>query len=155
MIRTRRPAVGLVGLVALVISLVMTVARAQEPTGDAPLPAFNPVTPERLVNADAEPHNWLMYSGNYSAQRYSGLDQIHRHNVAALEVAWVHQLRVLDQAETTPLVVDGVMFITESPSTVIAVDAASGRPYWRYEHQLPDELIICCGPQQPRRRGPR
>ncbi len=145
MIRTRRPAVGLVGLVALVISLVMTVARAQEPTGDAPLPAFNPVTPERLVNADAEPHNWLMYSGNYSAQRYSGLDQIHRHNVAALEVAWVHQLRVLDQAETTPLVVDGVMFITESPSTVIAVDAASGRPYWRYEHQLPDELVICCG----------
>ena len=37
------------------------------------------------------------------------------------------------------------MYITESPSTVIAVDAGTGRPYWRYEHELPDEVIICCG----------
>ena len=145
MIRTRWPKVSLVGLAALTVVSAGTAARAQESPGDAPVPAFNLVTPERLRDADAEPHNWLMYSGNYSAQRYSGLDQIHRHNVADLEIAWVHQLRVLDAAETTPLVVDGVMFITESPSTVIAVDAASGRPYWRYEHQLPDELIICCG----------
>ena len=86
-----------------------------------------------------------MYSGNYKAQRHSSLDQVDRQNVAGLEIAWVYQLAVLDRAETTPLVVDGVMYITESPSTVIAVDAATGRPYWRYEHQLPDELIFCCG----------
>ena len=108
-------------------------------------PAFTPVTAERLVNAEAEPHNWLTYSGNYKAQRYSGLDQIDRRNVAGLEIAWVYQLQALDRAETTPLVVDGVMYITESPSTVIAVDAGTGRPYWRYEHALPDEVIICCG----------
>ena len=79
------------------------------------------------------------------AQRYTRLDQIDRQNVAGLEIAWVYQLAVLDRAETTPLVVDGVMYITESPSTVIAVDAATGRPYWRYEHPLPDGIIICCG----------
>ena len=148
MIRIRKSTIG---LAILVLGSVAAGGRAQQ-TGqasqagnDTPGPAFRPVTAQRLVNAEAEPHNWLMYSGNYSAQRYSGLDQISRDNVVGLEIAWVHQLQVLDRAETTPLVVDGVMFITESPSTVIAVDAASGRPYWRYEHQLPDEIIICCG----------
>ena len=56
-----------------------------------------------------------------------------------------YQLPVLDRAETTPLVVDGVMFITEAPSNVTAVDARDGRPYWRYEYPIPDDLKICCG----------
>ena len=144
MTQTRQIAVVLIAGVFALGSLT-SVVHAQ-PTADATVvPAFSPVTAERLVNAQAEPHNWLMYSGNYYAQRYSGLDQIDRQNVAGLEIAWVHQLHVLDRAETTPLVVDGVMFITESPSTVIAVDAGSGRPYWRYEHQLPDDMVYCCG----------
>jgi alcohol dehydrogenase (cytochrome c) len=106
---------------------------------------FSSVSAERLLNADGEPQNWLMYSGDYKSQRYSRLDQIDRGNADNLQIAWVHQLAVLDQAETTPLVVDGVMYITESPSTVIAVEAATGRPYWRYEHPLPDEMVFCCG----------
>ena len=142
MIRTRG---ALLSLVALAIGSLVVVTDAQQPGNDTPIPAFNPVTPERLVNAEDEPHNWLMYSGNYKSQRYSGLNDIDRRNVADLEIAWVYQLNALDRAETTPLVVDGVMYITESPSTVIAVDAATGRPYWRYEHQLPDEVIFCCG----------
>ncbi len=44
-----------------------------------------------------------------------------------------------------PLVVDGIMFITEAPSNLVAVDAATGRQYWRYDHELPDDLRICCG----------
>ena len=132
-------------LLGLLVVIAVAGTAAQQSGDDTVVPSFNPVTAERLVNADAEPHNWLMYSGNYMSQRYSGLTQIDRNNVDGLEIAWVHQLQALDRAETTPLVVDGVMYITESPSTVIAVDAATGRPYWRYEHQLPDELIICCG----------
>ena len=132
-------------LMGLLVVIAVAGTAAQQSGDDTVVPSFNPVTAERLVNADAEPHNWLMYSGNYMSQRYSGLTQIDRNNVDGLEIAWVHQLQALDRAETTPLVVDGVMYITESPSTVIAVDAATGRPYWRYEHQLPDELIICCG----------
>ncbi len=131
--------------IVLVAGAIATVPHAQTQSDGTPVPAFNPVTPERLLNAEDEPHNWLMYSGNYKSQRYSGLDDIHQRNVAGLEIAWVYQLNALDRAETTPLVVDGVMYITESPSTVIAVDAATGRPYWRYEHQLPDEVIFCCG----------
>ncbi len=136
---TTRSWMALAGMAAAVALAASGGVRAQTEAEQREAPAFSPVTPERLVNADAEPHNWLMYSGNYMAQRYSGLDQIDRRNVGDLEIAWVYQLAVLDRAETTPLVVDGVMYITESPSTVIAVDAATGRPYWRYEHQLPDD----------------
>ena len=133
------------GLVALTVITLVTMTNAQQNGDDTSVPSFTPVSSDRLLNAESEPQNWLMYSGNYKAQRYSALTQLDRRNVEELEIAWVHQLSVLDRAETTPLVVDGVMFITESPSTVIAVDAASGRPYWRYEHQLPEEIIICCG----------
>jgi|MDTE01.2.fsa_nt_gb alcohol dehydrogenase (cytochrome c) len=133
------------GLIALTVIALVTMTNAQQNGDDTSVPSFTPVSSDRLLNAESEPHNWLMYSGNYNAQRYSALTQLDRRNVSELEIAWVHQLSVLDRAETTPLVVDGVMFITESPSTVIAVDATSGRPYWRYEHQLPEEIIICCG----------
>ena len=116
---------------------------AQAPAEGAPM--FTPVTWERLVNAVDEPHNWLMYNGTLDSQRFSRLDRIDRSNVADLELKWAHHIPQLDRAETTPLVVDGVMFITESPSNVVAVDAATGRPFWRYDHPLPDDLRICCG----------
>ena len=121
-------------------------AAAQEPaSGEGTTPSFTPVTWERLVNAADEPENWLMYSGTLDSKRFSGLDQIHNRNVGELELKWAYQIPPLDRAETTPLVVDGVMFITESPSNVVAVDATTGRQYWRYNHELPDDLRACCG----------
>ncbi len=109
-------------------------------------PADAPVTAERLVNAAAEPENWLMYSGDYTSQRYSTLDQINRSNVADLSVEWVHQFNTLSRVETTPIVVDGLMIITESPSNVIALDAVTGRPFWRYDHPVnEDDIRLCCG----------
>lgn len=108
-------------------------------------PSFSPVTWERLLNAADEPENWLMYSGTLDSQHFTGLDQVHNRNVSDLELKWAYQIPQLDRAETVPVVVDGVMFITEAPSNVVAVDAATGRQYWRYNHQLPDDLRICCG----------
>ena len=108
-------------------------------------PEFRPVTWERLLNAADEPENWLMYNATLDAQRYSGLDQIHSRNVQNLELKWAYQIPEIDRAETTPLVVDGIMFVTEAPSNVVALDAATGRQYWRYEQELPDDLRICCG----------
>jgi len=118
---------------------------AQELASVEGMPLFSPVTWDRLVNAADEPHNWLMYSGTFDSQRFSRLDQIDTSNVAGLELVWAHHIPQLDRNETTPLVVDGVMFITESPSNLTAVDASTGRPYWRYEHDLPDDLRVCCG----------
>ena len=127
-------------VVALVVSISL-VTTAQEMGG----PRFEPVTWDRLVHAAAEPHNWLMYNGTLDSKRFSHLDQVDTSNVANLELKWAYNIRALDRAETTPLVVDGVMFITESPSNVTAVDATNGRPYWRYEHALPEDIRICCG----------
>ena len=110
-----------------------------------PTPALEPVTWERLLNAADEPENWLMYSGTLNSQRFSRLDQVDKQNVSNLELKWAYQIPEIDRAETVPTVVDGVMFITESPSNVVAVDASTGRPYWRYNHELPDDLRICCG----------
>ena len=123
--------------------LIALAAASNAQTLSEEAPPFSSVSAERLLNADGEPQNWLMYSGDYKSQRYSRLDQIDRGTADNLQIAWVHQLAVLDQAETTPLVVDGVMYITESPSTVIAVEEATGRHYWRYEHPLPDEMVFC------------
>ena len=47
--------------------------------------------------------------------------------------------------ETTPLVVDGIMYLTEPPSNVVALDAATGRQYWRYRRELPNRINVCCG----------
>jgi alcohol dehydrogenase (cytochrome c) len=103
------------------------------------------VTFERIRRAELEPGNWLTYSGNYSAHRYSALDQITSQNVKNLRPLWVHQIDALDKAETTPLVVDGVMYATESPSNVIALDTRTGRPMWSFRRTVPKDIRICCG----------
>jgi len=131
----------------LVVALFASVqlVLGQESDSNIATPSLSPVTWERLVNAADEPENWLMYSGTLDSQRFSGLDSIHNRNVGGLELKWAYQIPEIDRAETTPIVVDGVMFITEAPSNVVAVDAATGRPFWRYNHELPDDLRICCG----------
>ena len=116
---------------------------AQQPS----TPLGSPVTSERLLKASEEPENWLMYSGQYNSQRHSRLTAIDKSNVDQLEVKWVKQLETLADVETTPLVVDGVMYLTQSPSNVFALDASTGSQFWSYEHSLPEKLSLCCGRQ--------
>lgn len=107
--------------------------------------AAGQVTYERLVNAAKESGNWLTYSGTYRSWRYSSLDQITLQNASRLRVEWVYQMPTTLMVETTPLVVDGIMYLTEPPSNVVALDAASGRQYWRYRRELPKRINVCCG----------
>ena len=132
---------------ATAITLLACAAAATAQPADTPgaSPSLSPVTWERLLNAADEPENWLMYSGTLDSQRFSQLDQVHNRNVGELELKWAYQIPQLDRSESVPLVVDGVMFITEAPSNLVAVDAATGRQFWRYNHPLPDDLRICCG----------
>ena len=109
----------------------------------APLPAQ--VTPQRLLNASQEPQNWLTYSGNYNGWRYSELDQIDTGNVSRLGLQWAFQVADLGQFETTPLVVDGVLYGTGQNDRAFALDARTGRAIWRYQRNLPDKLQPCCG----------
>jgi alcohol dehydrogenase (cytochrome c) len=103
------------------------------------------VTPERLLHATDEPQNWLTYSGSYASQRHSLLKQVNPLNVKNLELKWVFQAQSLQKFETTPLVVDGIMYITQSPNDVIAVDPKSGRAFWMYHYAPSPAARPCCG----------
>ncbi|HLG98729.1 MAG TPA: PQQ-dependent dehydrogenase, methanol/ethanol family [Bryobacteraceae bacterium] len=103
------------------------------------------VSNERLLHPEREPQNWLTYSGSYSSQRYSLLDQITPQNVKNLELQWVFQARSLEKFEVTPLVVDGVMYIVEAPNHVFALDAKTGRAFWDYDYRPSRDARPCCG----------
>jgi alcohol dehydrogenase (cytochrome c) len=103
------------------------------------------ITYERHLKAGDEPHNWLTYSGDYSSHRYSSLNQINHVNVASLEQKWVFQAQTLEKFIATPLVVDGVMYVTQANNHVIALDAKTGRVFWIYQYTSSPDLKLCCG----------
>jgi alcohol dehydrogenase (cytochrome c) len=101
---------------------------------------------ERILNSQSEPGNWLTYGGNYSAQRYSTLTEITPANVANLKSLWVYQQAETVKWEVTPIVVDGVIYISERPNIVTALDGKTGRPLWTYRRPaLAPDVPICCG----------
>jgi alcohol dehydrogenase (cytochrome c) len=100
---------------------------------------------ERILAAPSEPGSWLTYSGSYAGQRYSPLKQIDRTNVNRLKLAWMYQTNDLNQFEATPLIADGVMYVSEPPSNAAALDLRTGRPLWIYRRPLPSDVRACCG----------
>jgi alcohol dehydrogenase (cytochrome c) len=125
------------GIKAISLSLALLIG------GGARVPAQ--VTYQRLLSADQEPQNWLTYSGRYSGWHYSALNQINTGNASRLSMQWTFQVADLGQFETTPLVVDGVLYGTGQNDRAFALDARTGRPLWRYQRNLPDKLQPCCG----------
>ena len=113
--------------------------------------AFHPattcgqVTADRLLNAAKEPQNWLTYSGDYTGRRYSALAQIQTANAAKLVPQWAYQTMAEGKFETTPLVVDGVLYATGQDDRAFALDARTGRPIWQYQRALPADIRPCCG----------
>src|SRR5437763_6047900 len=107
--------------------------------------SYGQVTFERLVNAAKEPQNWLTYSGDYAGRRFSPLDQINTANARSLVAKWVYQTAATGKFETTPLVVDGILYATGQDDRAFALDASTGRPIWLYQRQLPSDIRPCCG----------
>ena len=103
------------------------------------------VPPERLEAAAEAPANWLTYSGTYFSQRYSELDQVTPANVDDLQLQWVYQTPVFGPWQSTPLVVDGIMYLTQRPNDVVALDARTGRVFWTYQYPTPPDHRACCG----------
>ncbi|MGC2518231.1 MAG: PQQ-dependent dehydrogenase, methanol/ethanol family [Burkholderiales bacterium] len=100
----------------------------------------------RIVETDKTPGQWLTYAGNYAGHRHSLLQQLTKSNVRNLRLAWVAQLRQVDRAlQVSPIVADGVMFVSESRDGVVALDAKTGEVIWSYRRPVPDGLPICCG----------
>lgn len=103
------------------------------------------VTFERIEKAAQEPQNWLTYSGNNLGQRYSPLSQITPANVSSLGMQWAFQARSLEKFESTPLVVDGIMYVTQAPNDVVALDAVTGKTLWIYSYVPSTDSRPCCG----------
>lgn len=100
----------------------------------------------RLVNADATPGDWLSYGRNYSEDRHSILNEIRKSNVDSLGLVWSLNLGTSRGIETTPLAVDGILYLTGPWSIVYAVDARKGELIWTFDPQVPREYgeIACC-----------
>jgi alcohol dehydrogenase (cytochrome c) len=103
------------------------------------------VSYDRILSAADEPQNWFTYNGDYSSQRYSGLDQITSDNVDDLELQWMLQDQTFGAWQSNPIVVDGIMYITERPNDVMAVDAVTGAVFWLYRHTPSEDASVCCG----------
>jgi PQQ-dependent dehydrogenase (methanol/ethanol family) len=100
-----------------------------------PQPGAN-VDGAKIINADSDPGEWLSHGRNYSEQRFSPLSQINTGNVHSLGVAWEYRTYSVRGLEATPIVADGVMFITLPWSKVIALDAGTGKELWTYDPQV-------------------
>ena len=111
----------------------------------APTTTYGQVTQQRLLDSAKEPQNWLMYSGDYAGRRYSTLDQVKTANVGALTPKWAYQTMAGGKFETTPLVVDGILYGTGQDDRAFALDARTGRPIWQYQRALPSDIRPCCG----------
>lgn len=98
------------------------------------------VPASRLASAAGEPASWLTYSGTYNGHRFSPLAEITPANVARLRPAWVYQVQEPGIVEMTPLVADGVVYVTEPRSQVAALDLRTGRTLWRYDPQVPKNV---------------
>lgn len=130
---------------AALVAHVRKLAAEAAPDTRFPAPKIN-VTNDRLLKAGSETANWLMYGRDYTNQRFSPLKQVTRANVKNLVPAWTFQTGVPDGLQSTPLVVDGVIYLTTSWNHVFAIDARTGREIWHYKRRLPTKLRYCCGP---------
>ena len=120
-----------------------TEAPATKKTKDAPVPS---VTQEQLSAAAGDEKNFLHTNGNYDQTRYYPGKQINASNVGKLRPAWIFQTEVKESLETTPIVVDGVMYVTTSFNHVYAINAKTGEEYWHYKHKMGPVTTYCCGP---------
>src|SRR2546427_9681240 len=104
-----------------------------------------PISSDRLLKPANEPGNCLMSSNTYNSWRFSNLNKITTANVKNLRVKWLFQGRHIEKFETTPLVVNGIMYLTRPENAIYALDAATGRQMWMYEYRNPPRTFNCCG----------
>src|SRR6202023_146493 len=134
---------GVAGLLTASVSAQETKQEAKTASGQAKV---SPVTQQQLNSADKNATNFLLTNGNYAQTRFHPARQIERNNVKNLHVAWIFQTDVKESLETSPIVVDGVMYVTTSFSHVYALDAKTGVQLWHYNHKMGLVTTYCCGP---------
>ena len=135
---------------AAIVCCAVSAASAQEieqstAKGATTAPA-TAVTQEQLSAAASDANNFLHTNGNYDQTRYFPGKQIDTSNVGKLHPAWIFQTEVKELLETTPIVVNGVMYVTTAFNHVYALNAKTGEQYWHYKHKMGPITTYCCGP---------
>ncbi len=127
-------------------ALVAPGAQAQEVDTGTLYGDMQTVTQDMLSRAAGDGNNFLHTNGNYSQTRYYPNRQINTSNVHKLRPAWIFQTEVVDSMETTPIVVNGVMYVTTSFNHVYALNARTGEQIWHHKHNMGPITTYCCGP---------
>ena len=132
-------------VLTLCIALAACSPRKQEAVATAPIGAAN-VDAARIINADSEPGSWMSHGRTYSEQRFSPLDSISKTNVGTLGLGWFADIDTDRGQEATPIVVDGVLYVSTAWSRVKAFDARTGQALWSFDPQVPGEWGVnaCC-----------
>jgi alcohol dehydrogenase (cytochrome c) len=131
---------GIVPTLTLIVLIVLSLVFASLPVGAAD---WRPVTDDRLLNADSDGANWLMYNRTYNGWRFSPLDQITPANVKKLVPKWIFAGGAVGDQQATPIVNDGVMFMTSTQmayNRVHAINAATGELIWKHERKTPEDV---------------
>ena len=104
------------------------------------------INDERIIAAESEPGNWLSHGRTYEEQRFSPLNKINKDTVKELGLVWSKDMGTNRALESTPIVVDGIMFFTSTWSRVYAVDALTGETIWTFDPKVPGEWArkACC-----------
>lgn len=128
-----------------VISGLSLLSLAAASIGAAEAPSA-PVSQAMIDGAASDSQNFLHTNGNYDQTRYYPAAQITRANVKKLSPAWIFQTEIIESMETTPIVSNGVMYVTTSFNHVYALDAATGAQLWHFKHNMGPITTFCCGP---------
>jgi alcohol dehydrogenase (cytochrome c) len=107
---------------------------------------LGPVTDKMLSQSGQLTDSWLQYHGGYDGFRHSMLTELTPDNVKKLEMAWVMPTGTKGQMSTSPVIYDGIIYVTTSYNRLFALESATGAILWRYDHPNPDDLRLCCGP---------
>ena len=107
---------------------------------------FGQINSKRIINADKEPHNWLSHGRDYNEQRYSPLNQINKQTISKLELEWSLDMGTTRGLEATPIIDNGIMFVSSTWSVVHAIDAKTGKELWVYDPNVPRSWArkVCC-----------
>ncbi|MFT5349470.1 MAG: alcohol dehydrogenase (cytochrome c) [Planctomycetota bacterium] len=135
------------GLGALfVVFTTLNIAVAQEVENATFYGNMQTVTQDMLDNASGDSNNFLHTNGNYDQTRFYPAEQINLENVHNLKRTWSFKMEVIDSLETSPIIVNGTMYVTSSFNHVYALDAKTGKQKWHYKHEMGPITTYCCGP---------
>src|SRR5262245_57896593 len=137
-----------VAVIVMVLALAVLNSRVSQTAQDANPERIKPadVDSARIIGADREPGNWMSHGRDYGEQRFSPLKEVNDQNIGSLGLAWYYDFDTDRGQESTPIIVDGVMYVTSAWSKVFALDAATGALLWSYDPKVDPEWAVnaCC-----------